>query len=229
MLKAQQRADIEKGLLSDRDLAERLKSVESHYQVGCPDVLEIEVDGKPDLKQRIAVGTDGRLDLGAYGSPRVEGHSPAEIAELLAEPFDISANAIKVTVAEYHSQRLMLFGQVEGWQRSVPYQGQETVLDLLHRTGGITPGAEPGDVYVVRAHIAEGGRPEVYHVDLAAIIGKKDEKTNLRLMPNDQVYVGETRQARVERAIPPWFRPIYRTIWNTKPNPAATPSTRGTD
>ena len=43
------------------------------------------------------------------------------------------------------------------------------MLDLLQRVGGIAPGAAPQDVYVVRSHLGEG-RPEVFHVDLDAIV-----------------------------------------------------------
>jgi protein involved in polysaccharide export with SLBB domain len=215
--KAQQRADVEKKLMGDREVTTRNQGVAEHYQVGCPDVLAIVVAGRPVWGTRQTVGVDGRIDLGEHGRVRVEGRSLAEIAGQLAEVLGTSPAAVQVGVVEYRSRQLFLFGQVVGWQRSVPYQGQETVLDLLQRVGGITPGAEPRDVYVVRAHIAEGGRPEVYHVDLQAIVVGHDDKTNLRLLPNDQVYVGETRQARIERAIPPWFRPLYQAIWKTQP------------
>ena len=110
---------------------------------------------------------------------------------------------------------------VVGQQRSVPYRGQETVLDLLQRVGGLTPGAEPDDVYVVRPHIGDNKRAEVFHVHLRAIVMKQDHKTNIRLLPFDQVYVGETRQARVEKAIPPWMQPIYRAFWNTRDQESA--------
>ena len=191
--------------------------VGKRLQVGCPDVLTIEVAGQPAFKvTNLAVGPDGRLDLGKHGKPRVEGCTPAQIAALVAPELDVPVDAVHVQIVEYRSQQLFLFGQIVGWQRSVPYNGQESVLDLLKRVGGIMPGAEPGEVYVVRSHIAEGGRPEVFHVDLQAIVERHDQKTNLRVMPNDQIYVGETRQARMERAIPPWMRPLYQSVWNTK-------------
>ena len=203
--------------MDDREVTTRHRGVVEHYQVGCPDVLAIVVDGSPVWGTRQAVGADGRIDLKGHGRVRVEGRSLEQIAVQLAEEIGDSPCAVQVGVAEYRSQQLFLFGQVVGWQRSVPYQGQETVLDLLQRVGGITPGAEPRDVYVVRAHIAEASRPEVYHVDWHAIVVGHDQKTNLRLLPNDQIYVGETRQARIERAIPPWFRPLYQAIWKTQP------------
>jgi polysaccharide export outer membrane protein len=203
--------------MADRGGATRSEGVAGHYLVGCPDVLAVEVPGRPDLSGRYTVGPDGRIDLELLGRPRVEGRSPPEIAALLAGQAGLTPTEVRVGVAAYQSQQVYLFGQVTGLQRAVPYQGQETVLDLLRRTGGITPGAAPGEVYVVRTRVAEGQRPEAFHVDLRAIIQNHDERTNIRLRPFDQVHVGETRQARVERSIPLWLRPFHQAFWDTRP------------
>jgi hypothetical protein len=87
----------------------------------------------------------------------------------------------------------------------------------LRRVGGIAPGAEPNDVYVVRAHVADSQRPEVFHVDLKAILLRHDDKTNVRLLPFDQIYVGESRQAQIDRWVPPWLRPVYEALWGIRP------------
>ena len=71
---------------------------------------------------------------------------------------------------------------------------------------------------MVRTHVEDGQRPEIFHVDLPAIVDKKDERTNIRILPNDQVYVGETRVSRIEKLIPPCLRPIYQIFWNTRPD-----------
>jgi hypothetical protein len=72
--------------------------------------------------------------------------------------------------------------------------------------------------------VFDSQRPEVFHVDLASIVVKHDDRTNLRLQPGDQIYVGETRQARIEKCIPPWIRPLYQAIWDTHPKPEGSPS-----
>ena len=214
---AQERASVARNPMSDREVATRTRDVLSHYQVGCPDVLTIELASAPGVELRQVVGADGRIELDPTVKPRVEGRSPAEIAKLVAAEFGLSSDGVQVSVAEYRSQQLFLFGRVVGWQRSVPYIGQETVLDLLQRIGGIAAGAEPGDIYVVRPHIDAGGRPEVYHIDLRKPARQRDQATNPRLMPNDQIYVGETRQARMEHIIPPWLRPVYQAFGGMQP------------
>jgi protein involved in polysaccharide export with SLBB domain len=212
---AKDRAAVGKNLMSQRSAAEPVE-VAQHYRVGCPDIVEL-VAPREELSGPREIQPDGRIDLGEYGELRIEGKTPAEIARLIAEETGENPDAVEVKVAEFRSQHVLLFGEVLGWQRSVSYRGPETVLDLLQRVGGITPGAEPRDVYVVRPHLGDNQRPEVFHVDLHAIVLKHEHKTNIRLLPFDQVYVGQTRRAQIEQAIPPWMRGVYQAIWDTKP------------
>jgi len=207
---AKDRSLVEHQLMTQQSL-DRKDIVASHYRVGCPDTIALEVAERTEFNGRHDIGPDGRIDLGDYGSLRIEGKTTGEIAKLLSSEIGVEPAKIKVSVITHRSQHLLLFGEVIGWQRSVPYQGQETVLDLLQRVGGITKGAEPRDVYVVRPHLGESQRPEVIHVDLHAIVVKNDQRTNIRLLPFDQIYVGETRQSQMVKAIPPWLRGGYRT------------------
>ncbi len=215
------RAAVEKNLMAQPS-AQRQEGVAERYRVGCPDVVELAAPQRPEFSGRYEIAPDGRIDLGDYGKLRIEGRTTLEIIKLIAEETGANSESVQVRVAEFRSQHILLFGEVIGWQRSVPYRGQETVLDLLQRVGGITRGAEPKDVYVLRPHLGDNHRPEVFHVDLHAIVLKHDHRTNMRLLPFDQVYVGETRQAQIEKAIPPWLRGPYQALWGAKADPAAT-------
>lgn len=199
----------DRGVIEQRLMAtQRSPEVGDHYRVGCPDALEVNLVDHPELDRRYVVAADGRIELGDYGKLRVEGRTLAQVADLIATETGSTPGKVRVRINEFHGQHLLLFGEIIGHQRSVPYEGQETVLDLLKRVGGITADAAPTDVYVVRAHLGESQRPEVIHVDLEAIVMKDDQRTNIRLLPYDQIYVGETRRAQIEKAIPPWLRRI---------------------
>jgi protein involved in polysaccharide export with SLBB domain len=158
------------------------------------------------------VAPDGRINLGALGEPRVEGQTVAEIARTVAELANVPPERVHVRVAEYNSQQVYLFGEVNGLQRSVPYQGEESVADLLRRAGGITSGAAPAKVHVIRPRVVDGRAPLVYPVDLEAIVMSKDQATNVSVQPFDQIYVGETPRSSMEKCVPPLFRPIYQAI-----------------
>jgi protein involved in polysaccharide export with SLBB domain len=208
---------VDQRLMADKGLNERNLGVAERYAVICPDVLDIVFDTRPELGGLHPIGVDGRLDLEPLGRPRVEGQTVEEIAHQLADLANVRLKEVHVAVAGFRSQCVYLFGEVIGLQRAVAYHGQETVLDLLQRTGGIKPGAEPEDVYVVRTHVGDNKRPEVFHVDLRAIVLQHDQRTNLRLQPFDQVHVGETRRAGLEKCVPPWLRPWYQRLCGWTP------------
>jgi protein involved in polysaccharide export with SLBB domain len=216
-----QRRHVKDGLMADLHSHQRHEGVVECYRVGCPDLLLVEAPAEARLGGRLQIAPDGRLDLGEHGNVRVDGRATTEVAQLIAEQLGVDDDSVKVVVAEYNSQHLLLFGEVFGWQRTVPYQGQETVLDVLQRVGGITPAAAPDSVYVVRSHVSDGQRPEVFHVDLNAIVLKKDYRTNIRVQPFDQIYVGETRQARFEKSLPLWLRPVLHTVAGQSITPEA--------
>jgi protein involved in polysaccharide export with SLBB domain len=206
-------------LLADRDAAHR-RAVASDYLVGCPDVLSISVPDRPELSGLHEISPDGRIDLGKLGRLRVEGKSTGTIAQLLAEVLGRPELIAKVRVAEYRSQQVNVIGQVSGSQRAVVYRGPETVLEILRRAGGITSGAEPDAVYVVRAQVVEGGKPEIYRVDLRAILFLDDPKSNIIVQPRDQIFVGERPLCSFERCVAPWLRPIYEALSGLRPNSA---------
>jgi protein involved in polysaccharide export with SLBB domain len=195
--------------MANRGSEVRNQGVAELYVVRCPDVLEVYVAGRNEAGGGRAVGLDGQVDLGPLGRLRVEGLTVPEVAYAVAGRAGTTPDQVRVRVAEYNSQRIYLHGEGNGVQRTVPYLGPETVLDLLQRVGGVTPGAAPGNVHVIRPHVAEGRQPEIYAVDLNAVVRKHDARTNLRLQPFDQVYVGETRKSSLQKCVPPWLRPLY--------------------
>jgi len=216
---AQSRPHLDQVVKADRGGAARNEGVAEQYLVHCPDVLEVTVEGRPDLAATATIGPDGRLDLDSLGRPRVEGQTAAEVAATVATAVQVPPDSVQVRVVEHNSQQIYLFGEGIGLHRAVPYKGQETVLDLLQRVGGITPGAAPGDVHVIRSHVTDGRDPEVFHIDLKAITLHKDESTNVRLQPFDQVYVGQTRRAVIDRCMPPWLRPMYQSLVGMRRKP----------
>jgi protein involved in polysaccharide export with SLBB domain len=198
--------------MADKGLAARSENVADSYTVSCPDLLEIVIAGHPEWSGLREIGADGRVSLGTAERVRVEGQRLPEIARRVAKAAEVPSESVRARVAEYRSQQVYLIGQIVGSQRAVPYRGPETVLDLLHRAGGLTPGAAPDDVFVVRPRVAEGTSPQVFRVDLHAILFHDDHHTNIHLQPFDQVFVGETKQFGFSKCFPPWLKPIYEAV-----------------
>jgi len=203
---------LDKALMADKGATARNEGVAENYLVACPDVLDISLASRPDIAGQHRIEPDGCLDLGKLGRVRVEEQPLAVVARKVAGIAGVAPQDVAVRAAEYNSQQVYLIGEVHGLQRALAYRGPETVLDLLQRSGGITPGAEPEHVYLIRSRIADGRPPEVFHIDLQAILLKNDQRSNIRLQPFDQVYVGEARQSIVDRCIPPFARPLYQAV-----------------
>jgi protein involved in polysaccharide export with SLBB domain len=214
---------LHQALLADHDPAAHRPDPSSHYVVHCPDVLSFLIDGRPEWCGERAVGSDGRAWLGAHVGMRVDGLTVSELTAAVAHQIGVAPDKIHVLVSGYNSQQIYLFGEVQGLQQAVAYRGPETVLDLLQRAGGITPGAAPRDVRVVRAHVADGKKPEVFYVDLAAIVLRHDQQSNITVEPFDKVYIGQTRQSKLSKCLPPWLRAVYESVWDMRKRPERVP------
>ena len=196
---------LHKSLLADKNPAAHSRDLEAHYQIRPPDVLALEIQGRPADSGPRPVGLDGRITLHGDARVLVEGKTTPDIAREVALRLGLPPGAVGVEVKEHASQSLYLFGEVGDKHHVVDYRGPETILDLLQRIGGTTPGAALGDVRVVRAHVADGKPPEVFHVNLRAILHEKDLQSNIRLEPFDRVHVGQSNTERMACFMPPWF------------------------
>lgn len=204
------RGHIEQALIAYRPPPAHLFQVAAKYRARCPDLLHVDIAGLPQHSGPQRIGIDGCIALSEAGRLQVEGATVPEIVRTVAESIGVAPAQVHVSVAEHASQYLYLFGQVAGSQRAVPYQGPETVLDLLHRAGGLQPGAAAGNVTVIRPHVAEGKTPEVFHIDLAAIVLRNDPETNILLQPFDQVHIGRSQRTSFRECLPPWLRTAIR-------------------
>jgi protein involved in polysaccharide export with SLBB domain len=203
------RVQIEQALSAYRPPPAHLSQIASSYRSRCPDLLEVHVSGLPRYSGPHRIGPNGRIDLGEAGQPQVEGETVPEITRTVAESVGVPPEQVRIRVVEHNSQYLYLFGEVAGSQRAVPYQGPETVMDLLQRVGGLQRGASIGDVTVIRPHVAEGKTPEVFHIDLTAIVLRHDPETNILLQPFDQIHIGQSRRSSFHACLPPWLRFVF--------------------
>lgn len=190
----------------------------AEYQVGCPDVLEVVFADHPDWDAVAVVDVDGRLPLSRPGGVRADGHTLAEIRTDLAALAGCSPERVAVSLAAARSARVVVYGPIRGRARVVPYQGPEPVLGFLKRVGGLPPGSKLNQVYVVRPNVAAAARPQVFRVNVADVLLDGDPKTNVLLQADDQVYVGETRQSSLSRALPDWLSTAYRRLTGLLPD-----------
>lgn len=198
---------LNKALIADRQPAAHARDLEAHYRVRSPDVLRVEITGQPAKSATCKVGLDGRITLADH-QVDAEGRSTDRIATLVAREVGTQVADVRVSVQEYNSQQLYLFGEIAAKHQVLAYRGPETIIDLLQRVGGGTQGAALADVRIVRPHVADGLPPEVFHVDLDAILNKKDLQSNIRVEPGDHIHVGQNRRSKATCHLPPWLQDL---------------------
>jgi protein involved in polysaccharide export with SLBB domain len=218
---------VDQSLLARKTSADSPDYLAAGYLVRFPDEVEVRIEGRPSWSGRIAVPIDGRLRVADGVEVQAEGLSAVAIRLAIADAVGAPPERVTVRVVAHKSQQIYIQGEVKGASRSVEYVGPETVVEMLQRVGGITPGASVSDVQVLRANIASGKQPEVFQVDLEAILRENDNRTNVRLQPSDQISVGETTTSSRTGCLPPWLRPLYlKLTGQTRPGQEPPPRRR---
>lgn len=183
------------------------------YSLGCPDLLEVHFDDRPNWDALATVDTDGALNLGEAGRPRVEGLPIEEARAIIAREARMPLDRVRISLVDPSAKFLTLRGPEANRQQWLVYRGPERVLDFLQRTAALKPGCtDIRDVTVVRPNVARGTATEYFLVDFEAILLDNDESTNVVLQPGDQVTVGETRRSSFIRLLPIWLKPFYRKL-----------------
>ena len=133
----------------------------SAYRVGAGDVLEVTVEGRPDLSRLPTVQTTGTVFLPRVGELAVSGLTSEEIAARLAPRLageDLPAPRVAVHVRDYQSQFVWVQGAVNRPGRKALRSGTRLV-DALLDAGGFAANAS-GEVVVARSGGFDDGSQE---------------------------------------------------------------------
>ncbi len=173
------------------------------YRVGPGDVIEVSVDGRPDLSRLPTVQTTGSVWLPRAGDVEVRGLTTAEIAARVAPLLasaDLAAPRVAVRVTGYHSQFVWVMGAVNRPGRK-PLRAGTRLVDALLDAGGFVQGAS-GEVVVLRGAGFEGGAKEI-RVKFDGKSASSDElqRLELPLATGDQVTAVLQRWVGVSGAV----------------------------
>lgn len=197
---------------------------DADYRLGCGDVLDLTFADRPGWDAVASVGLDGRLPLGPLGTVPAEGATLAEVRDGIAAVARLDPAQVAVTLTDARAGRVYLAGPENDQFRTVPYQGPEPVVGFLWRVGALAAGcSDLRAVTVTRPNVAAGIQPEVFAVDVAAVVRAGDHPSNIRLRPGDTVVVGETWRSRLARRLPDWVEPTYRAMTGLAPCHRLTP------
>jgi polysaccharide export outer membrane protein len=168
------------------------------YFVGPQEKLEIEVVGATSLSGTYLTDIDGKLAFPLIGIVELDGRTPSEASELIAERLRgryLLDPQVRVIPEEFPVPSISVGGQVKK-PGSYPAAGRQTLLRVVNQAEGLTQYAKQDEVLILRT------------VDKQRYIGvysiRAIERGNYpdpQLFPNDVVMVGDSVQRRRLEAI----------------------------
>ena len=162
------------------------KPPDEFYVIGAGDVLNINVWKEPSLSGTVKVRPDGFVTVPLVYEILVLGMSTARLRKVLEDKYKEFAvdPFITVRLETIASSEVFLVGQVSR-PGAFPLNGNETLLQILTRAGGLTIFADRGNIRVVRR---DRDKVTEYFADYDGII-KGDLKQDILLRPGDRIIV----------------------------------------
>ena len=161
---------------------------EEFYLIGAGDSLGINVWKEPTLSGNVKVRPDGYVTLPLLNELQVSGMTTANLRKVLEEKYkEFTVDPfVTIRVDGIAATEVFLVGQV-GKPGAFPLVGNETILQLLTRSGGLSVFADRSNIRVVRR---EKDKITEYVVDYDAIL-KGDLRQDILLRPGDRIIVPE--------------------------------------
>jgi polysaccharide export outer membrane protein len=168
------------------DTPDPTKAPDEYYALGPGDSLNIQLWKEPTLSGLVKVRPDGFVTLPLVNEVQVTGLTTAELRKQLESKYKefVRDPVVTVRVEGIASSEVFLVGQVT---RPGAYllNGNDTVLQLITRAGGLTIFAQRRDIKTVRR---AGDKVTEYVSDYDAIVAG-DLKQDIILRPGDRVIV----------------------------------------
>lgn len=168
------------------------------YVIGPQDVLQISVYDQPNLSAKYAVEADGTFSFPLIGRIKAGGLTvrefEGELRKQLADGF-FKDPQVTVAVAEYHSQRIFVVGEVAK-PGTYPLVGGMTLIEALARAGSTTQSAsheaiivrpKDGQEVTAAALPDETVAAERIHVNVADL--QSGQAPNVPLRDGDTIFV----------------------------------------
>ena len=156
------------------------------YVIGPGDVIGVVVWKEPLLTGPAKVRPDGVVTLPLINEVQVSGLTTTQLRDSLEKKYQefIANPFVTVRVEAVNSSEIFLIGRVA---KPAPYPatGNDTVMQLITRAGGLTMFANPRNIRIVRR---ENNKVTEYTVDYDAILNH-DVKQDIPLKPGDRIIV----------------------------------------
>jgi polysaccharide export outer membrane protein len=159
---------------------------EEFYVIGAGDVLNINIWKEPSLSGTVKVRPDGFVTVALVNEIQVMGMTTGQLRKVLEDKYkDFTVDPfITVRLETIASSEVFLVGQVLR-PGALPLNGNESLLQVLTRAGGLSVFADRSNIRVLRR---DGVKITEYIADYDGII-KGDLKQDILLRPGDRIIV----------------------------------------
>lgn len=173
------------------------------YQLGPGDIINVIVWDHPEItipagsyrsaeQSGTLVADDGTIFFPYAGTVNVAGMTPRQVRDILSKRLSkvIENVQLDVRVVAFRSKRIYVVGEVSKPGLLAIDDIRMTLVEAINRAGGITEGADHGNVLLTR----DG---TTYRVDLQALYEDGDTTQNVLLQPGDIVNVPDSARNKV--------------------------------
>ena len=124
------------------------------YLLQAPDEIQVSVLPQAELNTKLAIRPDGKISLPLIGDVFVQGMTPMEASQKIAEEFSkyVKNPSVSVIVTGFNSKKVYVIGEVFR-QGAYPYTGDKTVFGAVQEAGSFTRRASLGRVLLVRGEL----------------------------------------------------------------------------
>lgn len=166
---------------------------ETPYLIGPQEKLEIEVVGAEALSGTYLTDVDAQLAFPLIGMLSLDGKSPSEAAQLIAERLRgryLLDPQVRVIPEEFPVPSVSVGGQVKK-PGSYDAVAKQTLLKVVNMAEGLTEFAKEDDVLVLRT---VGGKRYIGVYSIRAI--QRGNYPDPQIFPDDVVMVGDSPERR---------------------------------
>jgi polysaccharide export outer membrane protein len=162
------------------------------YHIGPGDQLNIFVWRNPEVSTSVIVRPDGIINTPLVEDLNVSEKTPTQVARNIEEQLSkyIKEPIVTVSISNFegpYKEQIRVIGQAVE-PKSLPYNEDMTLLDLIIAVGGLTEFADGNKAILARI---EQGQQKQYTLRIEDLIQQGDLKANIDLLPGDIVIIPE--------------------------------------
>jgi len=174
------------------------------YLIGPGDSLEIFVWDNPDISRGVTVRPDGKINTPLLDDLMASGKTPSELSRDIEEGLSkfVRDPIVAVMVSGFqgvYQQQIRVIGQISGGgggggggnrysAKSLPYNQEMTLLDLMIQMGGIGQYGDGNRASIIRKI---DGKTHQFGVLIDDLIENGDLTANVKMLPGDILIVPE--------------------------------------